>query len=152
MKTWKYVSTFCLVATCLFILTSCKRKESISIEEFKEKMEGIGYSVQDVTDLYDAETTSGAYIAMTPDLELSFYILNNEENAKSFYTITKRNNQEEMKKGRRTEKNIDSYDLHTLLSDKEYRIVSRVEKTVLVAQTNKKNKKELNSIMKKLGY
>lgn len=125
---------------------------SLSSQDFKDKMENIGYSVQNVTDLYDAETNSSVSLALHSDYELTFHVLANEKSAKSLYTIMKKQYKEEDKKARKTEKSKENYEKFTMKGKKEYKIVIRVDKTVLLASTDKKHQKEIDEIVRKLGY
>lgn len=151
MKTTKII--FLLFLTfILWISTGCEQRKSLSSTDFKDRLENIGYSVQNVTDLYDVETNSSVSVALHSDYEILFHVLTNEESAKSFYTITKRQYKEEDKKSRKTENNKGSYEKFTSKGKQKYKVVIRVDKTVLLASTDKKHQKEIDEIVRKLGY
>ena len=147
----KVVSVF--IISC-FLLTGCGgNKKSITADTFQNEMEKKNYTVQDVTATYDEETTSKALFAVNTEYQIEFYALKNGAGAKSSYDFnksrvviqkTKDAKEKEVKKG--------NYVYYTLESSKVYTVISKVDNTVIYASTDSKHKKEIEEVIKNLGY
>ncbi len=152
----KNLKILCLLIMAI-LLTACgSSKKPISDDEFKNVMNENDYYVENVlNDFSDYSYIKGAYIAIKngKNYQIEFYELENNYYAKSFYDINK-----EIFEASQTNnsiyKNIDLNDTnkYTLINEDSYKVISRIENTVIYVDVNKKYMDDINSILKKLKY
>lgn len=140
-----------------FLLSACgTKKEALDEENFRRIMTDTGFTIVDVEKQFEEYGYfDDALIALeqTSNYQIEFYELENEGYAKSFY-----DNNKEIFEASKTDKSIyTNLDLternkYTLVTETEYKVISRIEDTVIYINVNKEYKDEVNNILKKLGY
>ena len=146
-----------LLVLIIVVLTACSsNKEPLTLDEFKSIMrDNDYYMVNAISQFSDYGYINDAYIARKTgeDYQIEFYELEDDSYAISFYNTNK-----EIFEASKTNDSIyTSIDLkdtnkYTLLNENSYKVLSRIEDTVLYIDVDKKYKNEVNSIIKKLGY
>lgn len=151
MKKFKY---FILCFFMIFLITGCINKKSISSNEFKNIMKEKGYSIYDATSQFsDYDYVLKAYLALKSDHQIEFYELSDIDNAKSFY---KRNKSifEDSKEDIYSQYNnsIGNHSKYTLKTGGKYKVVSRIDNTVIYLNVDEKYKDSVKDILEYLGY
>lgn len=145
------ISIFSIVA-----ITGCQNKNAITIDEFKTKMNDLGYVLQDAKNQFNKyDFVKEAYIAAESNYnyQIEFYILEDIEQAKKFYE----NNKiifEKSKDGvsTHTSINVNNYAKFILETNDKYKLLSRIDNTVIFVNSDLKYKNNINEVLKKLGY
>ena len=146
-----------LVLVILIILLSgcmLEEKESIDIEEFNKIMTNENFKVVSVKEQFaQYDYFEEAFVATNNNYQIEFYELEEDNYAVDFYETNK-------KVFEQTKPNTSIYinedfnesNKYILTTDNEYKVISRIEDTVIYLNVDKKYKEEVNSILKKLGY
>ncbi len=120
------------------------KKNSLQVEETEIKDQN-GNPIKEVKNAINAESKLG--------WKIEYYILENQEVAKNNYNANKRiyssyKNQlsEEKEKSRK------NYDVFTLKTQSSYMHVCRVENTVLAISADDEDEKNIEKVIRKLGY
>ena len=139
------------------ILNKHLNKQPITVSEFKNIMEDKDFEIIDAidqTDDYD-NGIKKAYIALEEDYDyqIEFFKLDEEEDAIDLY----KHNKEifEDSKGSssvETKVSMGNNSKYTLKTNGEYKVVSRIENTVIYADVDDKYEDEVNEILKEIGY
>ena len=146
-----------LLVLITVVLTACSsNKEPLDDEEFKSIMrDNDYYVVSSLSQFSDYSYIDEAYIAKKTgeDYQIEFYELEDSSCAISFYNT----NKEIFEASKTNDSVYTSVDLidtnkYTLLTLDSYKVLSRIEDTVLYIDVDKKYKDEVNDIIKKLGY
>ena len=146
------LTIFCLLT--IFTLTGCKNKDSITPGEFKIRMESKKYTVQDATNQFRKNSQiKQVYIALNLEYQVEYYEIDTVENAKLFYN----NNKTifEQSKGNSsiyTSKDLANYSTYKLRTNGKYKVISRIDNTVIYIDTNESYKSDIDSILDYLGY
>ncbi len=144
------------VITGILIINKNHHKEPITASEFKNEMEDMGFEIVDAKyQFVEYDYIEKVYLALEEDggYQIEFYKLDEEENAISFY-----NNNKlifESDKGSATEEtslNLKNNSKYTLTTKGKYKVVSRIENTVIYLNVDKEYKDEVKDILKELGY
>lgn len=148
------ISVLCMVLVLL--LTGCGTKEPITSDDFKTKMEDKGYEVinpmhfteyiPEIEMVYTAQNKDKSY-------EITYYQIDNDDNAKEIYNGIK-NDYEKLKSGTVVETNVDlkNNNKYTLQNDGQYKVVSRIDNTIIFLDVTDSHKKEVKDILNYLGY
>ena len=132
-------------------------KEPISAGDFKDIMEDKDFEIVDAMDQFEEydEYIKKAYIALEEDYDyqIEFYKLNEEDDAISFYK-TNKEKFEDSKGSSLAEKSISmgNNSKYTLKTNDEYKVVSRIEDTVIYVDVDEKYEDEVKEILKEIGY
>jgi len=131
-------------------------KEPISLNAFKDKMQYRDFEIADNLEQYkDFDYIKKACIALEEDYEyqIEFCKLDEEEDAISFYN-TKKEMFEQTKGTAQVETKVSmgNNSKYTLKTNGKYKVVSRIEKTVIVADVDEKYEDEVKEILKEIGY
>lgn len=146
-----------IIITLLAVFVFAKDKTPLTAEDFKTKMEEKGYAVTEETNQYVSydENIKDVYIATSEEgtYEIEFYIINDVDYAKMFYN----NNEEyfESTKGNTFSKSnmsLKNYSKYTLSTNAKYKVLSRVENTVIYINADDTYRDEIKSILKEIGY
>lgn len=139
------------------LLTACGvKKEALDEDEFIIIMKKEGFNIVNVENQFEQYGYfEDAYIAIDPNsnYQIEFYELEDDNYAKRFYE----NNKQKFE-SQKSGKNVSSYKelintgKYTLTTEESYKVVSRIEDTVVYLDVDKKYKEEVNNILKKLGY
>ena len=144
------------IITGLVIINKNKNKESITANEFKNKMEDMNYIVVDAKDQFEEyDYIEKVYLAAPKNYkyQIEFYEMDEEEQAISFYN----NNQEIFESynssaSAETNVSIGNNAKYTLTTEDEYRLLSRIDNTVIYVHVDKEYKDEIKEVLKELGY
>ena len=154
MKT-KLLLAIVLGVVLLFSLTGCLSKTAITAEDFKTKMEGMGYTVVDSTSQFDDSDLTRLYLAIDPtgSFQLEFFELTTSEYAHSSFELNVTN----MKENEGTMSSSTSltglnYEKATQTSNGDFWLVSRVENTFIYAHSSESNKDAIVKAVNALGY
>lgn len=140
----------------VIIISKNLNKQALTVSEFKEIMEDKDFEIIDVKDQFEnIDYIEKAYIALEEDYDyqIEFYRLEEEDYAIEFY----KNNKEifEDSKGSssaETSVSMGNNSKYTLTTNDEYKVVSRIENTVIYANVDDKYKDEVKDLLKELGY
>ena len=140
----------------LVLLTGCalKQKEPIDDEIFSRVMTNEGFKVVDVEQQFEQYGYfEDSYVATNNNYQIEFYELENEKNAIEFYN-TNKSIFESQKSAVDVYSSIDLKNInkYTSTTDNEYKVISRIDDTVIYLKVDKKYKDEVNHILSKLGY
>lgn len=157
MKKTKYVlvSLLCLVTVLCF--TGCgKNKKSISADEFCSKMEDKSFITTDSTAQYaTSKEINESYIAISKDYsyQIEFIVLDSDSSAESMYNHNKSTfESENPTKNVCTSTSLANYSKYTLLANGKYKVLSRIDNTLIYINADSSHKDEINSILDDLGY
>ena len=137
-------------------MTGCalKQKEPIDDEIFSRVMTNEGFKVVDVEQQFEQYGYfEDSYVATNNNYQIEFYELENEKNAIEFYN-TNKSIFESQKSAVDVYSSIDLKNInkYTSTTDNEYKVISRIDDTVIYLKVDKKYKDEVNHILSKLGY
>lgn len=133
-----------------------KEKISITSTSFKNSMEEKGYILTDANSQFEEyDYVEQVYVAVSSDynFQIEFYELTNNSYATNFFN----NNKaifESSKGSAATETNLNAknYSKYTLSSNGKYKVVSRINNTVIYADVDDTYKDTVKSILDELGY
>ena len=137
----------------VFIICGCGRKYPLSPNQFQRIMDNNKYEITEVTDNYHYEGLNKAYKASNKKYDINYYKLNTTEQAINFYESSQVNlNLNKINNKTKTDYSSNHYSKYTLTSSDSYLILSRIDNTVIYSSVDKKYKKDINKIVKKIGY
>lgn len=144
-----------LLLVCVFVC-GCGNKKAITVDQFNDKMTKNEYTMVDAKDQFSQyDYVQDVYIAVdkTTKYQIEFYVLGSTENAASFVE-TNRKIFEDEKTSPNAETDIKAanYEKYTLSSNKKYKVLSRIDNTVIYVNVSDKYKDEVNKVLKELGY
>lgn len=158
MKNLKRIIKGVLLFTFIILLTGCFSKKALSSDDFKTKMEEKGFTVQDATyQLSSYSYINKVYLAISSNstYQIEFYDLATEDDAINFFN----NNKSLFEKSKsndsgdsETNLNLKNYTKYVLISGGRYKVVSRINNTVIYLNVEETNKDEVKQILKDLGY
>lgn len=133
-----------------------KEKESMTASEFKNLMQEKGFVVSDATSQFsEYGYVEQVYVAAPSGYayKIEFYELSNEDYAISFYN----NNKSifESSKGNasgETSVSMKNYSKYTLSTGGKYKVVSRIDNTVVYLNVDSSHKDTVKDLLKELGY
>lgn len=133
-----------------------KEKVAINTEEFKSIMENKGFDISDATEQfssYDYVEKVDIAIAEDKSYQIEFYTLSDTSTANYFYN-TNKTIFETSKDGAssNSSKELKNYAKYTLTSGGKYKVVSRIDNTVIYVNVKEEYKDSVKSILKELGY
>lgn len=152
MRKFKIIGLLVLVLG----LCACSKREAIDEDEFQKIMAEENFTVVNVEEQFEEfGYFEEAYVALEKDgnYQLEFYELENEDYTISFYNHNKELF-EESKSGTVSETyiNLANYNKYTLTVGDYYKVISRIDDTVIYLNVDKQYKDEVNNILEKLGY
>lgn len=133
-----------------------KEKESMTASQFKTLMEERGFVVSDATSQFsEYDYVEQVYVAAPSDYsyKIEFYELSDVEYATSFYN----NNKSifESSKGNtsgETSVSMNNYAKYTLSTSGKYKVVSRIDNTVVYLNVDSDNKDVVKDLLDEIGY
>ncbi len=151
----KVLGILCLIML-LFLTTACGKKVAITSSDFKEKMESRGYTIQDATNQFsDYDYVKQVYIALSSNsgYQIEFYELSNNDNASSFFNNNKSIfEQSKSSNSTETSNSINNTAKYTLTTNGQFKLVSRIDNTVIYLNVSEEYKSEVKEVLKDLGY
>lgn len=156
MKNFKKLLLGVFLLAIVFITSGCGNKTALTAENFKSKVEAKGYTVQDATSQFSSNSEiSKVYIAIASDssYQIEFYVLDSTDNAVSFYNNNKSIFEQSKSNGSgETNSEIGNHSKYTLKTNGTYKVISRIDNTVVYLNVNSTYKKNIDKILKELGY
>ncbi|MBP3799703.1 MAG: hypothetical protein ILA19_01850 [Bacilli bacterium] len=154
-KVFKKITIFAVLLCTIIVVTGCSKKV-ITAENFKNTMDSKGYNVVDVTDQFASQgTMKKGYVALQKEskYQVEFFELETEVAAESMFETNKKRF-EEMKGSSSAETSVDgsNYSKYTLSTGGKFKVVTRVENTLLYLDVDKEYKDEVGTIIDNLGY
>ncbi len=148
------IGLICIVV--LFTLTGCVKKTAITSDEFKNKMESSDYIVQEATNqMSDYDYIKKVYIAINKDstYQIEFYELSNKDYASNFFNNNKKTFEDSKSSGStETSVSIGNNEKYTLTTKGKFKVVSRIDNTVIYLNVNDNYKSSVKDVLKDLGY
>ena len=153
------IKTLILAIVCLFgmlFVTGCGNKKSLNVTEFKSKMEGLGYSVVDVSEQYSNYSyVKSVTVAINSEktVQLDFMDVENTEYAKQLF-LSNKSMVESKKSSLSTESSVSiaNYEKFILTTNGTYNVVSRIDNTIIYLSVSSDNQKVVDNVLKELGY
>lgn len=152
----KKIKVLMLLILVVLLCACSSKKEAIDEEKFINIMNNQNFTIVNVEEQFEQyEYIEEAYVALesNKNYQIEFYELENDSYAKSFY-----DNNKQIFEATQTNSslytNVDLIDSnkYTLTTDTEYKVLSRIDETVIYVNADKKYKNEIFNILKKLGY
>ena len=156
MKKKSVIMFSVLFVGILFLVTGCFNKTSITAKEFKDKMEGLNYQVLEATEQFsDYDYVKKVYLAIDYDknYQVEFYQLSDVENAINFYNNNKGIFEDgKGKKYSETNNSGQNYEKYRLKTNDKYKVISRIDNTVVFINVDDDLEKSIDDLLKELGY
>lgn len=144
-----------ILGICLMLILA-KNKTPITAEEFKSKMEEKGYVIGDASEQFEEYGyIKKSYIAADKDYkyQIEFYEIIDNDYATSFFNLNKQ--VFENTKGNvatETSVNLKNYSIYRVSTENKYRVLSRIDNTVVYVDVDDIHKDEVKGILEDLGY
>ena len=126
------------------------------LKDYYSKDPSRKYNVEELSDIIDENVSPEITEALTAnkddDYIISYYVYENEEYAKKTFNNKKTTYDNISIKKTYLESNGTNYNKYRLVSGGRIIYISRVDNTLIIALTKEDNKKEVDEIIKKLGY
>lgn len=133
-----------------------KEKKSITADNFKSSMEQKGYNITDANSQFsEYDYVNQVYIALSSDysFQIEFYELEDEDYAIGFYNNNKSIfESSEGSAFAETSISLKNYSKYTLSSNGKYKVVSRIDNTVIYVDVADDYKDTVKTILDELGY
>lgn len=155
MKSLKVILMSFICVIILFTVAGCGDKKTIAFNNFKTKMEANGYIVSDVTTQSSDNYVEKAFLALDKDskYQIEFYNLSNEDNAKQFFNSNKAIFEEsKSSEAIETSESTENSAKYTLEVNGKYKVISRVDNTVIYIDANATYKSAIEAALKKIEY
>ena len=151
----KSILLVALFVGVLFLFTGCGKKTVATDADFRKVFQESGYAIYDATSQFDATgvVESASIAQSTSGHQVEFYVLKSEEDAVSMFNTNK--STFEAYKGNSSSEssaNMSNYSTYTLTSSGYYMHLCRVDNTLLYVRVKDNFKKDVQAIVKKLGY
>lgn len=146
-----------VLSILVVLLSACSlNKEAIDVDKFKEKMRDKDYYVVNSKEQFsEYDYIIDSYIAINSDktYQIEFYKLLDIDNSLAFYNYNKDIfDASRTSNSTYTDINLSNNNKYTLSTEDSYKVLSRIDDTVIYVNTDIKYKDEINSILKNLGY
>lgn len=156
MKRIKHILFVGVGVVMISLLTGCGEKQEMTAQEFKNRMEEKGYTVEEI----DRSTTDYiylevAYTATNEDnfCQVQFYEMTDIEHALYFFSNNKEIWQElEDSSKEAAASGYANYDRYVVTTTNNYYVLSRVGKSVLYINSGRSCEDELSDVVSSLGY
>lgn len=135
----------------IFCLTGCLNKNVLTPVDFKTKMEGKGFTVQAEEVPEDVSYIESAATAKKDEIEIQFYVFKELDKAKSIYDSFK-SEAEGYDSKSSIEVNLGNHQKYEITTDKYFSFITRVDKTMVLVEVDKKYKNDTIDALKELGY
>jgi hypothetical protein len=152
----KKIALSALVIMTLVLLTSCQlSRTAITADQFTALAEAAGYTVEDMSDQFDSETTENFLFAFKDGAEyqIEFSVMTTASETKIVYEAAC--NLFEGKKGNTSAYStvaIGNYAFYTLSTGGKYYVISRTDNTYIRVVADSKYKEEISAFLKSIGY
>ncbi len=128
-------------------------KNFITARQFVEIMEEEEFDTDkiDTSELDDKFDIKEAYRAENKKYGFDFYTFNSVSDAKEFYNYYQNEFDSNMS-SKRFNISGNNYSTFTIVSDGKYKLVERIDKTVLVVEAKSSNEEHIKKVLDILGY
>jgi len=142
-----------LLVSMVLVLCGCSKKEAITADVFKSKMEDLGYKITDATGQFQGQAVESVQLALKDDYQIEFYVVPSVEQAESAYNQNK-SNIKNIETSSTTMKSLEvkNYSYYSMTSKEKYYVVSRVDNTFIYVAAKVEYKDEISDIISELGY
>ncbi len=146
----KRFSLVCILFLISLLLTACGEKKTLTADQVSSKLSSNGFTVIDVTNQMEDKNISYVVSANNGRFQIEYYVFVSEEEAKKAYESNKIGFESNKNKGK--EKTGETYQKYTRQLSDTYNLLTRVNNTLLYSSVNIEYKKDLNKVIKDLGY
>ncbi len=150
----KRVMKFIFIFLILLSITGCApKKNKLDPEAFKTAMKEEGFNVKDASSEMIYDYIVQIYLAAGTNYNIEYYNIRNNDFAAGFY----KNNVEAIEKlnyddEKATIDEDSNYAKYTIILDNKYKVVSRVDNTVIFINAPSRYKEDIDIILNKIGY
>lgn len=156
MKLKKYLFLSLLLVFVLTLVIGCAGKRELTAKEFKTLMEKEEFTVIDSTENYNELSDVKKVLIATSRLssyKIEYYeFVNNKKAIELFEKMESKFKDSTSKKMQYQTTSLGNYNYYSLTTADSYKIVSRIGKTVIVTDSDRRNKESIKEVVKKLGY
>ena len=155
MKKLKFIGSLFLIV--IFLTVGCTSKKTpVDSAKFKEIMESEGLEIVDVKEQFsNSNEILEANVAVSEGFtyQIEFYVLDSNENAIDFYNYNKEIF-EDSKTSVSSYKSAElgNYSKYILNNNGKYKVLSRIDNTVIYLDADKEYEEKIIEHLKKLGY
>ena len=139
----------------VFTITGCTTKTPLTTNDFVDLVEQNNYKTTNVTEQFSTYAQiKNAFVAQDSEMryQIEYYELDTNENAKSFFEGNKKIFEKQSNIKSHTSVNLNNYNKYSQSTKTVYSVISRIDNTVVYANVKIEYKKEVQDIIKKLGY
>lgn len=155
-KTLKVLFIIAICFTSLFCFSGCgKKKNAISADDFYSKMEKRNFVIKDSKSEYSSHNEIvRSYVAAPQDLsfQIEFIELDTESSAKNMFTSNQRIFQDTSSSKLETSVSVANYSKYTVEVNGKYKVISRIDNTLVYVDADLKYKDNVNNLLEDLGY
>ena len=151
----KRVIKFFIIFLFMIILTGCgETRKKVDPSEFQTKMMKNGFQILDSTNEMNYDYIVKIYVAKSTNYNIEYYNIIDEDYASVFF----QNNVDAIEKtivgdkATIAQENGNNFSKYTLLYGGRYKIVSRIDNTVIFLNVSDRYKNDVDGIIEELGY
>ena len=151
----KKVLLVVLLVLGVFMITGCGKKTPLQPNDFVDLIEQNNYKTTNVLEQFSTYAQiKNAFIAQDSEMryQIEYYELDTKENAKTFFEGNKKIFEQQSSIKSHSSINLENYNKYSQSTEKVYSVISRIDNTVVYANVKIEYKKEVQDIIKKLGY
>lgn len=156
MKVKKYLLCSLVFIFTIVLATGCTKKEALSPQQFSEVMENQKFTVTEVTDNYtEISDIERVFVAINQEgtIKIEYYQFNSKDKSKEFFEKTENKFRDsDSKKSQYQTTSFGNYNFYSLTTDESYKFVSRIDKTVILTDSDRGHKERIKEIISKLKY
>lgn len=147
----KYIFIFVI----FLLLSGCgTSKAKLEPEQFKSKMENEGFEIKDASKEMNYDYIVKIYVAKKTNYNIEYYNIIDEEYAAIFYqnNVEFINNNIVGDEKAVLEESGNNYSKYTVVYDGRYKLVSRIDNTVIFLNVSDRYKDDIDDLIERLGY
>ena len=144
-----------LTVICITVLlTGCESKSKLSPDKFVDKMNEKGFEITNVMNRYRGnDDINNAVVAIKSNYKIEYFQFIDNEKASYFYENKKSAfSNYDYGTSNKSEVNINNYNKYDLTVNGRYRLISRIDNTVIYLDVEEMYKQDVSSIIEELGY
>ena len=155
-KTLRVLLIFTICLTSLFGLAGCgKKKTAKTADEFYTIMTEKKFVIKDSKSQYSSHNEIiRSYVAAPSDLsyQIEFLELDSDSSAKNMFASNRRIFQDTSSNKTESSVSVSNYDKYTIEVDGKYKVISRIDKTLVYVDASTEFKDDVNKLLDELGY
>ena len=155
-KTLRTLLIFAICLTSLFCLAGCgKKKTAKTADEFYTLMTEKKFVIKDSKSEYSSHNEIiRSYVAAPSDLsyQIEFLELDSDSSAKNMFASNQRIFQDTSSNKIESSVSASNYDKYTIEVDEKYKVISRIDKTLVYVDSSIQYKDNVNKLLEELGY